>query len=35
MKIYDITQELFSCEVYPGDPAPRKEIITTIEENGV
>ncbi len=29
MKIYDITQELFSCEVYPGDPSPRKEILAS------
>ncbi len=29
MKIYDITQELFSCEVYPGDPAPKKETIAS------
>jgi len=24
MKIYDISQEVFSCEVYPGDMAPQK-----------
>ena len=35
MKIYDITQELFSCEVFPGDPEPKKEIIATIKENGI
>ncbi len=23
MKLYDITQEVFSCKVYPGDPAPQ------------
>ncbi len=23
MKIHDISQEVFSCEVYPGDPAPQ------------
>ncbi len=23
MKIYDISQEVFSCAVFPGDPAPR------------
>ena len=22
MKIYDISQEVFSCNVYPGDPVP-------------
>ena len=30
MKIYDITQELFSCTVYPGDPAPeRRTLLST------
>ncbi len=24
MKIYDISQEVFGCEVYPGDPSPKK-----------
>ena len=24
MKIYDISQEVFSCEVYPGDMVPQK-----------
>lgn len=27
MKIYDISQEVFSCAVYPGDPAPQKQAI--------
>ena len=27
MKIYDITQELFSCVVFPGDPAPKRQIL--------
>ena len=27
MKIYDISQEVFSCAVYPGDPEPEKQII--------
>ena len=26
MKIYDISQEVFSCAVYPGDPAPERQI---------
>lgn len=30
MKIYDISQEVFGCEVYPGDPAPEKEILARI-----
>ena len=32
MKIYDISQEVFSCQVYPGDPAPRKEMLSLMEE---
>ena len=28
MKIYDISQELFSCAVFPGDPAPRRETLS-------
>ena len=35
MKIYDITQELFSCEVYPGDPAPKKEILASTDKGDV
>ena len=31
MKIYDISQEIFGCEIYPDDPKPRKEIISSIE----
>ena len=27
MKIYDISQEVFSCAVYPGDPKPKKQIL--------
>lgn len=27
MKIYDISQEVFSCDIYPGDPAPEKQIL--------
>ena len=27
MKIYDISQEVFSCQVYPGDPAPQKRTL--------
>lgn len=35
MKIYDISQEVFSCCVYPGDPAPEREMLNTIEGGGV
>ena len=31
MKIYDISQEVFSCQVYPGDPAPAKEMLSTMD----
>ena len=27
MKIYDISQEVFSCGVYPGDPSPEKKTL--------
>ncbi len=32
MKIYDISQEVFGCGVYPGDPAPRRETLFSIEK---
>lgn len=32
MKIYDISQEVFSCAVYPGDPVPEKQTIYTTKE---
>ena len=32
MVIYDITQELFSCRVYPGDPAPEKKLLCSTEK---
>ena len=32
MKIYDISQEIFSCQVYPGDPVPKKETLSLIEK---
>lgn len=35
MKIYDITQELFSCEVYPGDPEPKKEVLASTHKGDV
>ena len=31
MKLYDISQEVFSCKVYPGDPAPKKEMLFSME----
>ncbi|MBO4927738.1 MAG: cyclase family protein [Clostridiales bacterium] len=35
MKIYDISQEVFGCEVYPGDPSPVKEVKLRIEDGAV
>ena len=32
MKIYDISQEVFSCKVYPGDPAPKKEVLNSMQD---
>lgn len=32
MKIYDISQEVFSCKVYPGDPAPRRQTLCSTEK---
>ena len=31
MKIYDISQEVFSCKVYPGDPEPERKILCTMD----
>lgn len=30
MKIYDISQEVFSCVVFPGDPAPQREVLSNM-----
>ena len=35
MIIYDISQEVFGCRVYPGDPAPEKKTLCSIKEGGV
>ena len=32
MKIYDISQEVFSCQVYPGDPTPEKKVLSLMEK---
>ena len=31
MQIYDISQEIFSCQVYPGDPKPEKQTLSAME----
>jgi len=35
MKIYDISQEIFSCKVWPGDPAPEKQTVHAMENGDV
>ena len=35
MKIYDISQEVFSCVVYPGDPAPQREVLSNMNEGAL
>ena len=32
MMIYDISQEVFSCQVFTGDPAPEKKLLSSIEK---
>ena len=32
MIIYDISQEVFSCEVFTGDPAPEKQMLCSMEK---
>ena len=31
MKIHDISQEVFSCKVFPGDPVPKKKIVCSMK----
>jgi arylformamidase len=33
--IYDISQEIFGCRVFPGDPAPKREVLCSTEKGGV
>ena len=35
MKIYDISQEVFGCQVYPGDPIPGKKTLMSMEQGEV
>jgi len=35
MKIYDISQEVFGCQVYPGDPLPEKKELKSMEKGEV
>lgn len=31
MKVMDISQEVFSCWVYPGDPTPQRQRLASME----
>jgi len=35
MRIYDISQEVFGCVVFANDPAPKREILSTLENGDV
>ena len=35
MKLYDISQEVFGCKVFPGDPSPSKEVMMRISDGDV
>ena len=35
MKIYDISQEVFSCAVYPGDPEPQKHTLSATADGSL
>jgi arylformamidase len=35
LKIYDISQEVFNCAVYPGDPQPIREVKLKISEGAI
>lgn len=32
MKIYDISQEVFGCDVYPGDPRPERSVLMKLSD---
>lgn len=35
MKIYDISQEVFTSQVYPGDPMPERKLISSMDDGDV
>jgi len=35
MKIYDISQEVFSCAVFPGDIPPKRRVLEKIEDGSI
>ena len=32
MKVYDISQEVFSCQIFPGDPSPERKLLSSMEK---
>jgi len=35
MKIYDISQEVFSCKVFPGDPVPERKVLSSMDDGAL
>ena len=35
MKIYDISQEVFSCSVFPGDPQPTRKVTQSLKKGDI
>jgi len=35
VKVYDISQEVFSCEVFPGDIEPQRKVLESIENGKI
>ena len=35
MKLYDISQEVFGCKVFPGDPSPARHVMLQISEGAI
>ena len=35
MKLYDISQEVFGCVVFPGDPSPEKEVMMRTSDGDI
>ena len=35
MKIYDISQEIFTCSVFPGDTQPKRNVLETIDGGSI
>lgn len=35
MKIYDISQEVFSCSVFPGDPQPQRVVVQSLKNGDI